>query len=290
MKTSTGFRGAAKAAFSILCAISAAALQPTAAHAQATNLAPGDNSTVQIDPAGGAVDNWVVDGNNILNSATGGTQWFYSAVGAGTPAPIQNGALSISSTPVTSAAADTASFGTTYTYSGYSLQAVYTLTGGQPLSGTSDLQETIDVKNTQATPLTFHFFQYANFTITGGTVSLSSQLYRGQSLFTLAQISAPGVTLTEYVDGSLNPGANEGEVNPVSIVPITGSPATTGLGSAWLLEWDVTLAANQTFILSKDIDVTGIPPAPEPAQLWLLSLGLAAFGGFRYYRRRPAAN
>jgi hypothetical protein len=289
MKTSTSFRGAVKAVTSLLCAICAAALLPSVGNAQITNLAPGDNSSVQINPTGGGVGNWVVDGNNILNTTAGGDQWFYYSVGAGTPTAVQNGALNISSTAVTQPAADTASFGTTYAYNGYSLAAVYTLTGGQPLSGSSDLQETINVKNTQSTALTFHFFQYANFTIPNASVSLSSQLYRGTSLFTLAQINGGGMSLTEYVDGSLNPGANEGEINPVSIVPITGSPATSGAGSSWLLEWDVTLAANQTFILSKDIDVTGITPTPEPAQLWLLSLGLVAFGGFRFYRRRTAS-
>lgn len=289
MKTSTGFRGTAKAVFSTMCAICATALLPAVAPAQVTNLAPGDNSSIQVNPTGGGVFNWTIDGNNILNTTAGGNQWFYYSVGAGTPTAVQNGALNISSTAVTSPAADTASFGTTYTYNGYSLQAVYTLTGGQPLSGSSDLQETINVKNTQATPLTFHFFQYANFTIPNASVSLSTQLYRGTPLFTLAEINGGSMSLTEYVDDSLNPGANEGEINPVSIVPITGSPATSGPGSAWLLQWDVTLAANQTFILSKGIDVTGITPTPEPAQIWLLSLGLVAFGGFRYYRRRTAS-
>src|SRR5271165_1741819 len=83
--------------------------------AQTVTLAPGDNSSVQVNTtgSGAGVVNWTVDGNNVLNSTSGGLQWFYYSIGAGTPAGVQNlGAAS--SSAVNYPTADTASFGTTY--------------------------------------------------------------------------------------------------------------------------------------------------------------------------------
>ena len=62
-------------------------------------------------------------------------------------------------------------------------------------------------------------------------------------------------------------------------------PASTvsGSGSAWLLEWDVTIGAGQEFDLNKDLNVT---VTPEPGAVTLLGLGLLAFGAISFYRRR----
>lgn len=301
MKASTYVRGAtAKRAATAFSAVLATISLALTSQAQVT-LAPGDNSSIVVNPSTGSAANWIVDGNNILNSLSGGVQGLFYSVGGGTPAGIQSGTSGIVSSAVTHPTADSASFGSTYTYTSgaFSLQAVYTLTGGPVGSGNSDFQETINVKNTQATALTFHFFQYANFTIDPtATVALSTQTYRGTPLYTLAEINGGSLNLSEYVDGSLNPGANKGTINstqisafltPAAGFQLPGSAVNTnGAGSAWVLEWDVTIPQNQTFILSKDIDVTGIVPTPEPSEYALLSFGLLAFGAFRYYRRQPA--
>jgi hypothetical protein len=60
--------------------------------------------------------------------------------------------------------------------------------------------------------------------------------------------------------------------------------ATNGPGGAWLLEWDVNLAPDGSFILSKDMDVSGIASAPEPAATSLVA-GLLALGAFGFYNR-----
>jgi hypothetical protein len=300
MKTGKSFRGAqARTAAPVFLAVLALAFQAVNSGAQIT-LAPGDNSSVQVDPVAGGVANWLINGNNILNSSLGGSQWFYysSSVNPGAaPTGVQNG-IGVLSSPSVSINGDVASLNTMYGNGSnpFSLQAVYTLTGGQPGSANSDLTEIINVKNNQSSALTFHFFQYANFTVPNGNVSLQTTLFRGTPLYTLAQVAGGAVSLSEYVDGELNPGANEGTITP-SLVALTSTvgyglpgPAvtTSGSGDAWLLEWDVTIPVNGTFQLSKDIYATVLASTPEPASVSLLSIGLLGFGAFGFYRRRFA--
>jgi hypothetical protein len=297
MKTGKCFREmSAKTGAPVLLTVLALGFQTVNSNAQL--LAPGDNSSLVVNPSGGnLVQDWTIDGVNILNSASGGFQGLYYQVGSGVPTPIQSGIGALSSTGPT-ISGDTATLNTTYSTAGnpFSLQTVYSLTGGTPGSGNSTLTEVVNVKNTQATTLSFHFYQYAKFTVPNSTVSLQTSLYRGNSLYTLAEV-AGGISLSEYVDGSLNPGASEGSVDP-SLVALTTTPGfglpgpavnMSGSGSTWLLEWDVNIPANGTFILSKDIYATvPVSPVPEPGTFSLLSLGLLGFGAFSFYRRRFA--
>lgn len=297
MQASASLGRAARATIPCFTTILAVALQALNSSAQVTLAPPGDNSSVQVNP-NGTVNNWVVDGNNILNPLSSGAEWFYDSVGTGTPTAIQNGTSGITSTPVTSPTADSQSFGSTYSYTSgaFSLQAVYTLTASPVGSGNSDLQENIDVKNTQATSLTFHFFQYANFTLTPpANVLLSEQTSKGVPLYTLAEVTGGTQMISEsFVDAALNPGAPEGTITP-SLTALTNTPAfmlagpavtTNGPGSAWILEWDVVIPTGGDFILNKDINVT---VTPEPSALPLLVAGLGVFGLFNIYRRRKAA-
>jgi hypothetical protein len=298
MKTGSSFRGAhVRMVAPVFLAVLALGLQAVNSGAQYT-LAPGDNSSVQVNPTGGnLVQNWTVNGINILNSAAGGFQGLYYQVGGGVATPIQSGIGALSA-PALTVVGDTASLNTTYSTAGnpFSLQAVYTLTGGPAGSANSDLTEIVNVKNNLATALNFHFFQYANFTVPNANVSLQTTLYRGTPLYTLAQVVGGPVSVSEYVDGTLNPGANEGTITP-NLVALTTTPGfglpgpavnVSGAGSAWLVEWDVLIPVNGTFQLSKDIYATLQTPAPEPGVVSLLSLGFLAFGGFKFYRRCSA--
>ncbi|MDB6063819.1 MAG: dystroglycan-type cadherin-like domain repeat protein, partial [Pedosphaera sp.] len=132
---------------------SAVALQVLNTEAQTYTLTDG-NSSVSLTPGSSiGMNNWTVDGQNQLNQ-----QWFYYSVGsASVAAPISSLALA---TPVQPSGS---LLNTTYTGAGFSLQAVYSLVGGALGSGTSDLGEQIKIQNTSAAPLTFHFFQYADF-------------------------------------------------------------------------------------------------------------------------------
>jgi hypothetical protein len=260
--------------------------------AQTVTLAPGDNSSIQVNTTGtnAGVVNWDINGNDILNPAGNGLQWFYYSFASGTPAGIQNFGTAVSS-GITKLSPDSESFGTTYTGSGMSLQATYTLTGSQPGSGNSDFQQGIQLINNSGSQMVLHFFEYANFTVPNPSVSLFAINTHPNPLYYLAQVSGVGVNLNEYIQATVNPGANEGTITP-SLASLStpgfnliGSPAVTtnGPGGAWLFEWDVTLNQGGSFDLLKDINAT-----PEPGVLPLVALGLAAFGAFRILRRRSA--
>jgi hypothetical protein len=279
-----------------LIAVAALAIQVSSGRAQTVTLAPGDNSSVQVNTSGpnAGVVNWSVNGDIILNPAANGLQWFYYSVGNGTPAGVQNIGTPVS-TAVTSPTPDSASFGSTYANGALNLQAVYTLTGGPVGDGASDLQETITVKNLQASTMNFRFFQYAAFTIPDPSVSLYPLNARGNSLYYLAQIKGTGVSLAEYVDGTLNPGANAGTITP-NLLTLTSTPgfqltgvpvATNGPGGSWLLEWNANLAPGSSFILSKDLQVTGIVTAPELTATSFFA-GLLALSTLIFFRRRTA--
>src|ERR1700722_2189146 len=121
------------------------ALQAFNGNAQFT-LAPGDNSSVVVNPAGGnLVQDWIVNGNNIMDSSAGGFQGLYYQLGGGVATPIQTGIGALTTTGPT-VVGDTASLNTTYSTAGnpFSLQAGYILTGSPAGSPHSEFQETIN--------------------------------------------------------------------------------------------------------------------------------------------------
>jgi hypothetical protein len=273
------------------------ALQAINGNAQFT-LAPGDNSSVVVNPSGGnLVQDWTINGVNIMNSSVGGYQGLYYEIGNGLATPIQSGIGALTTSGPT-VVGDTASLSTMYSTAGkpFSLQATYTLTGSPIGSFNSDLQETVNINNTTANTISFKFFQLMNLTVPNATVSLQTTVFRGTPLYTLAQVSGGVVALSETIDAALNPGATSGTITPGSIANLTTLPGygvsgpaanVSGPGSAWVLEWDVTLPVNGTFTVSKDIFAT----VPEPSTLSLLSLGLLGFlglGALKFCRRSSA--
>jgi hypothetical protein len=227
------------------------------------------------------MNNWTVDGANYLN-----TQWFWLALGNGAPTALNNVSLPSVSTPD---GLNGPELITTYGTSQYNVSVDYLLTGSQPGSGQSDISETISLNNTSSGALTLHFYQYSDFNFGAFDTVLLGTNPRGK--FDLADVtSASGINLSETV---ATPGANEGEaglapatlnklmngVNPVTLDNVTSAgPGTTD--ATWAFEWDITLQAGQSFLISKDksLDV------PEPGSWALISLGLAALAARKFRR------
>jgi hypothetical protein len=255
----------------------------TAAYAASFTLTDG-NSSVQLDPASSAgMTNWTVDGTSLLTQ-----QWFWYRVGpAGGELPINTLSGPVVSQP------DAASLITTYTKPGqFSVQAVYSLVGGATLSGTSDLAEQIKIQNLTGAPLDMHFFQYAFFT-DAGSIQLGKNV---QGLYNEALVSGGPIQITENVDSAISPGANHGETEPFNVTltklndllptqlaDVNFQPQGT---NTWAFEWDRVINANGTLIISKDLNVEGVVPAPEPPAWSLVSVGLLAFGMARRYLGR----
>src|SRR5258708_2537364 len=180
----------------------AVALQVLNTEAQTYTLTDG-NSSVSLTPGSSiGMNNLTVDGQNQLNQ-----QWFYYSIGnASVAAPISSLTLSSAVQPSGSL------LNTTYTGTGFSLQAVYSLVGGALGSGVSDLGEQIKIQNTSAAPLTFHFFQYADFNIGGTANNTVVQLAHNiRGLFAEPLVSSGSIAISDNVDTDISPGANRGE-------------------------------------------------------------------------------
>jgi hypothetical protein len=157
----------------------------------------------------------------------------------------------------------------------FKIETRYTLDGGAPGSNSSDLGEQITITSTSATPLNFHFYQYADFDLRstpgGDTVVFTNPNGVRQS-------QGPG----EVSETVLTPVASHREVAffPATLNALNdGSPTVLsdtngpiGPGNVtWANEWDFLLQPNSSFGISKDKRLAGVAEVPEPTGL-LLSL------------------
>lgn len=259
-----------------LALVLVAALSPGLGNAT-TYLLTDLNSSVSIDDASQAgVYGWQVDGNNRLYQ-----QWFWYRVGNQTPEqPISNLTL----------VSATTGFGTTGLQLVYKdptglfdVTITYILTGGAVGSGTSDLAETIRITSLSSASLDFHFFQYSDFDLNGPggdtvtMVNANTVRQTGQGIVSETVIT-PSPTLTElaYWSATLN------KLNNANVDNLNGTGGPLGPGDVtWAFQWDTSIAAGGTYIISKDKHIV-----PLPATALLLGTGLLGLVGLRYRSRK----
>jgi MYXO-CTERM domain-containing protein len=266
-----------------------------------------NNSTVTFDPASSAgVESWTVDGVNQLYQ-----QWFwYRMGGSGQAASIDT----LGTATKTQYSANYATVSYTGT-NGLAISVGYTLSGGAPGSGASDLGENISIQNTSQSSQTIDFFQYSNFVLlgsdnptgddvqfqnsnavdqwkNGSSESLSETVITpkpndreaGQTASQMAShdLGLP-VTLNEFANPSFT---HLSDPNTNTTSPVLGPGDMT-----WAYEWDKTLAPGGTLLISKDKQLSGVTPAtptPEPSSMALAMAGLLAC--FFWRRRRKASS
>jgi len=177
----------------------------------------------------------------------------------------------------------------TYANNGaFQAKTTYVLSGGTAGSGASDVSETINVTNTSGHSLSLHFFQYADFDLAG---TYWNDYLRFASGNTVNQWDPAGSLSETIVSGA--PNHHEGSFfdtlwqhlsnddhYTLSDLPLVGNQIGPG-DAVWGFEWDRTLAAGGSFIISKDKGIQ--PTVPEPGSLLLLG---AALAGMEIVRRR----
>lgn len=267
---------------SLLCAAAACVAAAAPAFAQVYTISDG-NSSAHFDTstAGGRVgmDNWTVDGVNHMYN-----HWFWFRTdGMTNEARLNSLALGVNGTTDTDFDGNHDTLFLSYGGNGFTITTRFVIQGGAAGSNTSDIAEQITITNTGTSPRTFSFFQYTDFDLNNDTLDDTVGLANANSVFqhdllsgtTVSEtVFAPTFSLSEMNIFPTTQGAlDDGDVDNLdgSAGPLVGRRDYT-----WALQWNFTLGAGESFIISKDLLIT-----PTPGSMALLGLG-----GLAVSRRR----
>jgi hypothetical protein len=243
------------------------------------------NSQVDFNTASSAnATNWFVDGQDQLFQ-----QAFWLRVGStGGETSLHALAIGVEGTSDTDFDGNADTLFVRYLGTVFTVEVRYGLTGGAAGSNVSDLSEEILITNTSGAALDFHFFQYSDFDLGATSGNDTVQILGGNT----AQQSDPnGLVFSETVV-TPNPTHHEVAPWPSTLASLNdGSPTTLNDSNGpitgdvtWAFQWDTTIGAGGSFLISKD---KGLSPVPEPASLALWSLfGVAGLGYCGWRRKR----
>ncbi len=152
---------------------------------------------------------------------------------------------------------------------GLQIETVFTLRGGSDGSSRADLAEQIIIRNLSQESMSISFFQFVDFDLGGDAAGDAGQIVSGN---TVSQ-SDDGFFVSETV---VTPQPNyfqvgdadeiSGMLNDESVDSLDNTASYAG-NVGWSFQWDITLAAGQSFIITKDKSVV-----PAPGSFALLGL------------------
>jgi hypothetical protein len=242
------------------------------------------NSSATFDPASSeGMNGWLVDGANQLHQ-----QWFWYRDGSGPE-------LSIDTIGVPQVKVNDSNFNpgndnlnVRYTGQGLRIDVSHTLTGGAAGSGKSDLAEVISITNTTNTVKNFHFFQFVDMDLAGTTDDSTVLLSGNPSPNTATQtqgIYAVGETVLTPRPSRYEAGYAAdilAKLQDGSATELANTSSASNGNLAWAFQWDIQLAPNVTYQISKDKNLS----VPEPGALVLASLGILLGLGMSRLRKR----
>jgi len=253
----------------VLAAFSAATAQQSVA---ALFTLTDENSVAQFDTATPANNfNWFVDGNDILAQ-----QAFWYRVGNVAEQSLNLLPIGVQGISDSNFDGNPDTLFVRYNGAGFRVETRYTLDGGAPGSGASDMGEQISITNTLGSPMDFHFFQYADFDTGAADSAVFTntnsvrQFSPGSELNETVVTPVPAHREIAFFPVTLNK-LNDGVPTNLSDTPPIGILFGPG-DVTWAYQWDVLLQPGQTFQISKDKNLSAGAPVPEPAIGSLLSL------------------
>ncbi len=256
----------------------------TAGRAETISLADG-NTGVSINPTSASgMSQWVVDSTNYLTQ----NSFWYRIGSSGAIQPVS--VLSLVSASVFDLAGDGLDDAAVVKYKngqGLNITFTYSIIGGQPGSGTSDVNQQIQISNTGAQPLNLQLFQYSQLGLSAGDDTLQF-VGSSQVLQTAASIGS----IDTVVTGTQAPSAYEA-IDPAAwttspSLDDAAGPVSGNVASAW--EWNMSLAKNGSFVIGEQsaLNLSPSAPVPEPSTIVLLGMGAVA-GLFFTLRKRLEA-
>ncbi len=161
---------------------------------------------------------------------------------------------------------------------GMQIETIFTLRGGTDGSARSDLAEQIVIRNLSNETMSISFFQFVDFDLGGDRGDDFGEIVNGNTVrqsddefFVSETVVTPQPTVFQVGDA----GDMAGMLNDDSIDNLDNTGEWQG-NVAWAFQWDITLQAGDSFIISKD---KSIVPAPG-------SLALMGLAGIVANRRR----
>lgn len=152
---------------------------------------------------------------------------------------------------------------------GLQIETIFTLRGGSDGSNRADLAEQIVIRNLSQQSMSISFFQFVDFDLGGDAGGDFGQIVNGN---TVSQ-SDDGFSVSETV---VTPQPNYfqvGDADEIAAmlnddqVDTLNNTASFAGNVGWSFQWDITLAAGQSFIITKDKSVV-----PAPGSFALLGL------------------
>lgn len=233
------------------------------------------NSTAEFDTASGQIS-WMVDGvEQIFDQSF----WFRRAADS-QEYRVNDVNLSLDGvfTADTNPFRDTNddAFGQLYSDgNGLQIETIFTLRGGNAGSGRADLGEQIILRNNGTSAISLSFFQFVDFDLGGDFSDDSAQIINGNTVqqsdddfFVSEVVVSPAPTLVQVSNQfDIFSALSDGDIDDLN------GNTSFGPGDAgWAFQWDITIAAGDSFIISKDKSIV-----PAPGSVALLSIaGLAA--------------
>jgi hypothetical protein len=229
-----------------------------------------DNSSADFDTATPSNNyNWFVDNTDLLAQ-----QAFWYRVGnAGPENSVHTLPIGVQGTSDANFDGNPDTLFVRYNGNGFRIETRYALDGGTPGSGRSDMTEQISIINLTPAPLDFHFFQYADFDLSGADTVVFTNA-------NAVQQTGGGLRMSETIVTPV-PSHREAAFFPVTLNRLNDGLPTTLIDNAgagpgdvtWAYQWDFVLPASGSFQISKDKQLT---PVPEPATAGLLATAAAA--------------